>query len=237
MYQFTYDRIKESYKTALEANYEIISCKEYFNKKQKGIESKLLVNRLDIDFSIKKAKPLLKIFKDFNIKASFFIRLHADEYNPFSFENYLILKQMLEDGHEIGYHSEIIDQSHLWNENAEKCLLKDIEVINKMLDTKIKGIASHGGLTGWNNLDFWKDKKVENYGLLYEAYDHEPEFNLFQESRYISDSVQPYWKAYENGKLMKGDKRSLDEHITEDAPQIIYLLLHPGFMFFNHIYE
>ena len=43
--------------------------------------------------------------------------------------------------------------------------------------------------------------------------------------------------TYENGKLRQGDNRTLDEHIAQDAPQVIYLLLHPGFMFFNHVYE
>lgn len=51
-------------------------------------KEKILINRVDIDFSVKKAVKLGKIFNDLGIKATFFIRLHAPEYNPFSFENY-----------------------------------------------------------------------------------------------------------------------------------------------------
>ena len=72
--------------------------------------------------------------------------------------------ELLEINCEIGYHSEIIDQSKIWNESAEECLKRDIEVFNKMFDYKIKGVCSHGGLTGYNNLDFWNKK---NYQFFY----------------------------------------------------------------------
>ena len=39
-----------------------------------------------------------------------------------------------------------------------------------------------------NNLDFWKNRKPKEFNLLYEGYDKEPEYNLFQEAFYISDS-------------------------------------------------
>ena len=91
------------------------------------------------------------------------MRLHAPEYNPFSFENYLIMKQLLIDGHEVGYHSEIIDQSKIWGEDAAKCLDRDINVLSSMLDTKIVSVASHGGRTAWNNLDFWRNKKASDF--------------------------------------------------------------------------
>ena len=50
-------------------------------------------------------------------------------------------------------------------------LEKDIDVLNRMLEIKIEGIASHGGATGLNNLDFWKNKKASDFGCKYEAYD------------------------------------------------------------------
>ena len=33
-----------------------------------------------------------------------------------------------------------------------------------------EGVASHGGMTGLNNLDFWKDREPSDFGLTYEAY-------------------------------------------------------------------
>ena len=66
----------------------------------------MIVNRVDVDFSVKKAKRIWEIFEKLGIKGTFFIRLHAPEYNPFSFENYKIIKEIQNSGHEIGYHSQ-----------------------------------------------------------------------------------------------------------------------------------
>jgi hypothetical protein len=228
-FHFTFDNIKKQYKKAIDCGYKIITCKEYLECKNQGIP-KLLVNRVDIDFSVKKAERLGVIFNELGIKASFFIRLHAPEYNPFSFENYRIIKFLIESGNEIGYHSEVIDQSVIWSENAENCLIRDVDILNRMFGIKISGLASHNGMTGLNNLDFWKDKKASDYGLLYEAYD------WFNETFYISDSEWTQWKCYDKGNLQEVDTRSLTEHVMDGHP-IIYLLIHSDTYFDRHCYE
>ena len=53
----------------------------------------------------------------------------------------------------------------------QKNVCGDIDVLNRMLDIEIKGIASHGGMTGLNNLDFWQERQPSEFGILYEAYD------------------------------------------------------------------
>ena len=234
MFNFTFDNIREEYKKAIKAGYKILTCEEYLLNKGK-LNEKILVNRIDIDYSIKKSEILKNIFDELGIKATFFVRLHAPEYNPFSFENYRILKSIRDSGHEIGYHSEIVDQSKIWNEPVKECLLRDIELLERMLDIKISGVASHGGNTQYNNLDFWSTNKPKDFNLMYEAYDQE-DFDLFFNSFYISDSEWTKWKCYSNGKLIDNDKRSLSEHLLDDH-KLIYLLIHPDTYYWDHIYE
>jgi len=236
-YKFTYTNLLQEYESCLNAGYKVITCAEYVEwKKARAQKQKVLINRVDVDFSIKKVKALGAIFSKLNIRASFFIRLHAPEYNPFSFEGYRIIKQLIADGHEIGYHSEVMDESIIWNEDAVSCLKRDIDVMNRMFNIEISGVASHGGMTGNNNLDFWKNRKASDFGLLYEAYDKQPEFNLFQECRYVSDSEWTRWKAYHNGQLLKDDRRAPSLHAM-DAPHVIHMLIHPDTYFENHFYE
>lgn len=234
-YRFTWDNLKAEFAAYLESDYKIITCEEFAYQKH-SLEKRVLVNRIDIDLSVKKTEKLLDIFQELKISGTFFVRLHAPEYNPFSFENYRILKRIINEGHELGYHSEIIDQSLIWDEDPEKCLKRDLEVLGNMFGYKVNSIASHGGSTGYNNLDFWKDRKATDYGLLYEAYDHEPTFNLFQESFYISDSEWTQWKCYNKGKLVVGDRRSPKEHLI-DKHSLIHLLIHPDTFYTSHIYE
>ena len=234
-FNFTFEGIKEQYQTAIDAGYNFITCEQYYHLEKNSIQ-KTIVNRVDIDFSVKKTKQLVTIFNEFGIKGTFFLRLHAPEYNPFSFENYSIIKYLLQSGHELGYHSEIIDQAAIWDEDAADCLKRDIDIINRFWGIKIKGAASHGGMTGLNNLDFWKDKAPADFGLLYEAYDTHPSFNLFANSFYISDSEWTRWKCYDRGIKVEGDNRSFAEHL-KDGHDLIYLLIHPDTYYNEHFYE
>lgn len=234
-YIFTWKNLEKEYSEFLKSGYKIITCEEYVKQKGK-LSQKTMVNRIDIDLSIKKVINLLDIFDRLNIRGSFFVRLHAPEYNPFSFENYRIIKRLLNSGHELGYHSEIVDQSKIWNEDPKSCLIRDLKVLGEMFNYKVKSVASHGGMTGFNNLDFWKKYKPKDFDLLYEGYDQEPEFNLFNESFYISDSEWTQWKCYDKGKLLEDDRRSPSEHIKEKH-ELVHLLIHPDTYFKNHFYE
>lgn len=235
-YQFTFANLKRSFERCLAAGYKIITCREYVQHKARKNKPRVLVNRVDIDFSINKAKRLAELFNELGIKGSFFVRLHAKEYNPLSFQAYKVLKFIRDSGHEIGYHSEIVDQAAIWDEPADKCLMRDIKTLEDWLDIKIDGVASHSNPGGLNNLDFWQDRKPSEFGLMYEAYDKEPEFNLFHESLYVSDSCWTYWKAYYNGHLISGDNRSPDEHAQDGLP-VIYTLIHPDTYFDDHFFE
>lgn len=235
--KFTFDFIEKEYRALITAGYSFLTCEEYFNQKGKPeIIGKTVVNRIDIDLSIRKTEHLIDIFNKLNIKGTFFLRLHAPEYNPLAFDAYRIIRKLIDSGHELGYHSEIIDQAAIWGEDPERCLLRDIRTMEEAFELKIKGVASHGGMTGLNNLDFWKTKKAVDYGLLYEAYDKEPGFNLFQEAFYISDSEWNRWKCYDKGKLVTGDNRTPSEHIA-DKHELIHLLIHPDTYYDRHIYE
>ena len=230
-FHFTYQNLENQLSKALKKGYQFISCEEYFHLDiSNKLKNKQIIFRVDIDLSVKKAEKLGIIFKKLGINASFFIRLHAKEYNPFSFENYRIIKNLIKNGNEIGYHSEIIDQSKIWNEDPAACLTKDIDILNKIFDINISGVASHGGMTGLNNLDFWKKNNISDFGLLYEAYD------WFDKFFYISDSEWTQWKCYEKGNLKQGDRRSFGDHV-DDNHNMIYLLIHSDTYFDKHFYE
>ncbi len=233
---FTFAKLKQHFQTVIDNGYKVLTCADYVDFRKTKSSQPVLVNRVDIDFSPQKAKRLAAIFNELEIKATFFLRLHAKEYNPFAFEEYKIVKFIRDSGHEIGHHSEVIDLAAIWHENPEDILRRDLEMMEKMFAIKIYGSASHGGMTGLNNLDFWKERKPRDFGLLYEGYDKEQDFNLFQEALYVSDSNWTTWKCYDKGVLCQGDKRSLGEHAVNKTP-LIYSLIHPETYFDSHFYE
>lgn len=235
-FKFTFAKLENHFRKILDNGYSVLTCEDYLAYKASEGKNNILVNRVDIDVSLKKARRIAAIFNKLDIRGTFFVRLHAPEYNPFAFDEYISLKYIKDCGHEIGYHSEIVDQAAIWNEKADECLVRDISVLSTMLGITIKGVASHRGMTGLNNLDFWKNKKPADFGLLYEAYDRCPEFNLFNESFYISDANWTSWKCYDRGVLVPRDARDLGEH-SYDMHQIIYSLIHPETYYDSHFYE
>lgn len=234
-FQFTFTNLEEQYRIALDEGYQFLTCRQYFLQKDQ-LPEKAVVNRVDIDVSVAKADRLRDLFDRLGIKATFFVRLHAAEYNPFSFENYRILKAIKQSGHEIGYHSEIIDQAAIWNEDPALCLRRDLELMSTMLGIPITGVASHGGMTGLNNLDFWKTHAPAEFSLDYEAYDNGPAFGLFADSFYVSDSEWTRWKCYLHGELCANDRRSFGEH-ARSGHALMYLLIHPETYCREHPYE
>lgn len=232
---FTFAALERQYRVALDVGYEFLTCHDYCVKKTM-LPQLTVVNRVDIDVSVRKAERLLEVFDRLRLKATFFVRLHAVEYNPFSFENYRILRAIRDSGHELGYHSEVVDQATIWGEDAAECLMRDLNVLNCMLGIRASGVASHGGMTGLNNLDFWRDKVPADFGLTYEAYDKSNAFGLFDASFYISDSEWTRWKCYERGVLRTGDRRSFADHAQSRYP-LIYLLIHPDTYYDRHPYE
>lgn len=234
---FTFDYIAGQYRAALEAGYTVMSCREYVGARDHGqVPGLTLVNRIDIDVSVKKAERLGAIYHELGIPATFFLRLHAREYNPFDFENFRILQSLAKAGHEIGYHSEIEDQAAIWGEDPAHCLKRDLAVMEAMFGAPVEGVASHGGMTGINNLDFWRTRTAAEAGVLYEAYEEAGRFALFCRSLYVTDSEWVRWKAYRAGQRLSGDERSLAEHL-EARPPLVYLLIHPETYFDRHVYE
>jgi hypothetical protein len=235
--RFTFAYIEDQYRAILAAGYEVLTCAEFVAREAAGILAPLtVVNRIDIDGSVPRAERLGAIFARLGIKGSFFVRLHAREYNPFDFDNYRILRGLADAGHEIGYHSEIVDQAEIWGEDAAQCLVRDLAVMEAMLGRPVTGVASHGGLTGYNNLDFWRTRAAADFGLLYEAYEETGNFALFNRSLYVTDSEYVRWKCYRNGVRAADDNRSPAEHIC-DKPRLLYLLIHPDTYYDRHIYE
>jgi hypothetical protein len=63
-----------------------------------------IIMRHDVDLDIVPAYRLAQIEKDAGIRASFFFLMSSDTYNPASGTNRALLRDMAEEGFEIGLH-------------------------------------------------------------------------------------------------------------------------------------
>ena len=75
-FKFTFQSIQDQYDCAIKNGYSIITCAEYASKywsKRKKPKTKILINRVDIDLSVKKAEKIGQIFNQLCIYLIVFI--------------------------------------------------------------------------------------------------------------------------------------------------------------------
>lgn len=228
---FTFDFYRQIFEFAIKKKYKIITLKDFYSNNFNK-NSKILINRIDVDVKIDRLNIIYDIFKKLNIKASIFLRLHSPFYNLLTIGNIKIIQNIIEIGCEIGLHTELEDIYGYCKIDKSRLFRKELELFKLLFNTKIFGTASHGDITHFNNIDFWKNKSPNDFGLLYEAYDNK----LMNNCRYISDSEWIRWKSYENGKLMENDRRTPIEHMADNIRKI-YLLTHPESWYKDYIYE
>jgi len=172
MANFTFKHYSKTLENALFKGYKITPLFEHTQNFDKHI-----LLRHDVDFTLENAKRMAEIESDLEINSTYFIRLHAKNYHPFTLDNYRILDYLLSEGHEIGLHFE----PDFYNElgvDPIKYLNNEVKILENALMTKIHGAATHeparcGYLLNENN--------IGDTTLDYEAY-------LIKDFKYISDS-------------------------------------------------
>ena len=228
---FTFADHERIFAGALEAGYRAITVREYFEGAFAGDE-KILVNRIDVDLKLNRIPRFLDIYRRLGVRASIYVRMHAPAYNLLSFGNLAIVRDIVAAGHEIGLHTELADAQGLCAIDGESLLRGEIALLETVAGAKVFGTASHGDMTPFNNLHFWRTHSPSTFGLLYEAYDKK----LWDHCRYVSDSEWVRWKAYDSGKLIPGDTRSPLEHAREGVP-VLHVLTHPESWYDRYLHE
>ena len=122
----------------LQQNYRIIPfCDVRYE------DTPYLILRHDIDFSLRDALTMAKIEKDLGVRSTYFVLLSTQAYNLFEGENIAILKQISEFGHEIGLHYNPA-QYRLYNQNFEKTLKIETQLLENYLGKTVHSISRHG---------------------------------------------------------------------------------------------
>ena len=227
---FTFGHLEHILDTIVAENYQVITLKEFFANEYNSAEKTIMI-RVDVDLDCFRARRIAELLNDRQLRGTFFFRVHG-RYNPLYFEIVNIIRSIVRSGHELGLHTELMDMQAICDCDPRELLRQDIALLEMFFETKIFGTASHGDLTGINNLDFWKTSQPADFGLLYEAYDPQ----LFDQCTYVSDSQYTSWKVYNAGKLVVGDARCACEHIKVGGP-LVNLLIHPDTYYDRHFHE
>ncbi len=215
---FTFSHYEESLKLAKEQGYFFSTLADFKVNKDKN---PLIILRHDVDYSeMPRALSFAEIENKLGIKATYFIRVHCDEYNPFGFKTYQAIRHILNLGHEIGLHYEHLDFCDITKEDPAIIITKEKQILELIFDVKVKGIAAHIGWADIINWSFWAGQHFTDFDFEYDAYQD----TIMNNMLYADDSLR-HWK----------EDKCMCWYIKNQVPRL-YFLTHGYYWYHESFY-
>lgn len=196
MSKFTFDYYKDMLNNALINGYKITPMRDHVLNYDKHI-----LIRHDIDFSIENVKKFSIIEDELGICGTYFIRVNAKNYNPFTFKNSNTIKGLLEKKHEVGLH---IEPDYYKNMGLDyfDYINTLIDFFEKTFKTKISGISTHEPARCGYIIN---NENISEIKAQYEAY-------LIKGFKYISDSGARWREGDLNEWIGRQDRLIVNTH-------------------------
>lgn len=185
--------------------------------------SHTVILRHDIDRRVMQAAMFSGIEKKQGFQATYYFRY------PYTFDPNII-GDIAKDGHEIGYHYEVMSKCSGDPVAAKILFQKELEVFRKIYP--VSTVCMHGApLSKIDNRDFWKYVRFEDFGLLGEAYLSMGNTCYFSDTgrtwdqkHKIRDRLQTEYTHPDSGIH---STHGLLNFIKEKKPPVLYILIHP----------
>lgn len=192
---FTLKTYKQLLTSLQQAGYMFLTFQQFCEGR---IKEKFVILRHDVDLKAENSLSVAKIEHQSGIKASYYFRIAPQSDKPET------IKQIVDLGHEIGYHYENLSLF-----NADE--VKAIEHFEKKLNYfrqyyPVKTICMHGSPVGKiDNRDLWKNYNYRDFGIIGEPYFDIDFNNVF----YLTDT----------GRCWDGEKYSVRDKVQSSFTQ------------------
>jgi len=180
-------------------------------------ENKCLFLRHDEDRELEYTIALAKHEHEHQIKSTYFLN-HSENYFDYSTNFIEQCKKIIDYGHEIGIHSNALEEHLVSGESIENIITKPLEFFRKN-GIRIQGVSSHGSKICLNNklfnFEIWKEFESSNMAILKESnrfngtlnfdrlplsnFDLKYDASILESECYISDSSGRLWGAFKIG--------------------------------------
>jgi hypothetical protein len=174
---FTLEGYRKIILRAQGLHYRIVCFRDF----EMPADRPVLLLRHDLDHPLKGAEALGRIEAELGISSTYFVQTACDFYNLLSKESRQIIRQLVEQGHEIGLHYEA---ERYLTEEGQKNLASDLRLLEDLSGQPIVSAAEHIPIDGYR---IALSGHIRN-----EAY--ESRFTGYPMT-YISDSLM-VWRQY-----------------------------------------
>lgn len=171
---FSYAYYREMLRYALEKDCHIIPFSDF----EADANYRQIILRHDVDLSLEAAERMAILEHAENIRSTYLLRLNSTFYNLFSEHDFLLVRNIMERGHEIGLHFD----PEFYKKSGQKLvegLRGEIKVLENIFQVSVKTISQHRPLAfGMANFDGAAD--------LDKMFTHNQTYS--EQCKYISDS-------------------------------------------------
>jgi predicted ATP-grasp superfamily ATP-dependent carboligase len=158
---FTLEKYRELLQIIKESSYETFNVRDYLLRGKKP--RKCVILRHDVDKKPKQALEMAEIEAEYNINSTFYFRMNDEVFEP------SIIKQIVDLGHEVGYHYEVLDKAKGDLKKAIRIFKDELALFRELCD--VKTVCMHGNpLTPWDNREIWNICNLGDFELIGEAY-------------------------------------------------------------------
>lgn len=189
MRDYTYKAYAQLIDALLKAGYNFLTFEEHCENPKS--HDKWCIMRHDVDRLPWNAVEMAKIERDKGVKASYFFRVAKEAYNQ------QVIRDIVNLGHEAGYHYEDMDLTSGDVDAAYKSYLKNLAHFREFYP--VRTICMHGSpMSKFDNRSVWEKYDYKKEGIIGEPY-----FDLdYSEVFYITDTGR-HWN---NAEISVRDK-------------------------------
>lgn len=177
---FTYKIYKQLLNVLVKKGYEFQTFRDFIQ----APKSKVILLRHDVDDRKLHSLAFAKIQHELNIKGTYYFRMVPESFDP------IVIKQIEDMGHEIGYHYEDMDFANGDKDKALEYFEKHLKALREV--AKIDTLCMHGSpKSKYDNKDIWQKYDYKSYDLIAEPY-----FDVdFNQIAYYTDTGR-MWDGY-----------------------------------------
>ena len=162
----------------------------------KDSSSSLVILRHDIDRLPNNALKMAQLEYELDVKATYYFRIGNNIFNK------KIIKQIINYGHELGYHYENMDHRQGNFQAAYRDFCHNLKQFRKLYP--VRTICMHGSpLSKWDNRDLWNKYEYQDLGIIGEPY-----FDIdFNKVLYLTDT----------GRRWDGEQFAVRDKVPDNA--------------------
>lgn len=231
VFDFTLGKYRELCSALLENHYVPLTFSEYLENGIKlSSDSKFAIIRHDVDRKPFNALKMAELENEMGVRSTYYFRY------PYTFKVELI-KRIIDLGHEIGYHYEVLSKANGDHEKAKELFEKEFGKFREIYD--VKTICMHGSpLSKYDNRDLWTAYNFTSFGIIGESY-----LSLGKDVDYFSDTGRNWNSRNKKRDFIPGKVERFSVDSTADlidlievgGPNKICVVAHPERWASNHM--